>query len=177
MTFYQGNLDGLCGPYAIANALELCGFSDEDYFQTACCGLADSRWPATLWKGTTFGDLQRMIAHCRSEHSELERVNVMYPFWRESPPTNRAYWNRFDAFFDSDYYDVKCGIVGMEKPSQHWIVIRREKGMRTLEFVDSHPINTEISKYKRALYAGVRAPAKDHWVFRRRELIIFSLAP
>ena len=175
MTFYQGNLDGLCGPYAIANALELCGFSNEDYFQTACCGLADSRWPTTLWEGTTIGDLQRMISHCRNEHSELQRVNVKYPFQREPPRTNEAYWKRFHRIFDSDYYDVKCGIVGMVQPKLHWIVIRREG--RTLEFVDSHPKDTEIRKYNKCLYAGIRAPSKNHWIFQRDELITFSLVP
>ena len=169
--FYQGNLDGLCGPYAIANAFALCGFVDEDYFRASCCGLADSRWPATLWEGTRFGDLRNMIAHCRQQHSELQTVKVKYPFLRNAPRANDVYWRRFDAIFDNQ--EILCGIVGMTNPALHWIVIRRSGN--SLEFVNSHPQRTEIRKYRKTLYAGVRPPSKSHWVFARNELITFAL--
>ena len=99
MAFYQGSLDGLCGQYAIVNALEQCGFTDEDYFQTACRGLARRRWPDVLWEGTTIGDLQKMIAHCQLVHDELQHVNIAYPFRKAAPKSNRSYWERFDGIF------------------------------------------------------------------------------
>jgi hypothetical protein len=70
MPKHQGELDGLCGPYAIANALEHCGldgFKPETVFQSACSALSRRRWPGVLWKGATFVDLQRMIKRCQRD--------------------------------------------------------------------------------------------------------------
>ncbi len=50
MPYYQGEFDGLCGMYAIANAYEICGYGDicAELFQAACDALAPRRWPSVL---------------------------------------------------------------------------------------------------------------------------------
>ena len=49
---YQGNLEGLCGPYAIVNAFDCCGLNEDwlgrDLFKIA--RLAIEGWPRVLWK-------------------------------------------------------------------------------------------------------------------------------
>lgn len=171
MASYQGKLDGLCGQYAIANAFELCGFVHEDYFQAACRGLADRRWPDTLWDGTSFDDMRNMIAHCRRECDELDGIKVGYPFRRSPPGSNSAYWKRFDEIFGKE--TVRCGIVGLVKPDPHWIVICREG--RRLEFVDSRPDEPEIRKNRTSLYAGKRRRSRNQWLIDRRQLITFEV--
>ena len=48
MPSFQGELDGLCGPYAIVNAFEECGLADdgEAIFKACCKALSAARWPA-----------------------------------------------------------------------------------------------------------------------------------
>lgn len=169
MAFYQGSLDGLCGQYAIANALEQCGFTDEDYFQTACRGLARRRWPDVLWEGTTIGDLQKMIAHCQLVHDELQHVNIAYPFRKAAPKSNRSYWERFDGIFEDEA--VRCAVVGLEKPDPHWIVVYRDG--RRLQFVDSNPFGAQIRKNRASVFAGERRQSKNQWLVNRRKLIPF----
>lgn len=63
---YQGDLDGLCGPYAIVNAFNQCDLDEdwlgEDLFKTACSAIDD--WPDTLWDGTNFEQMMSMIDRC-----------------------------------------------------------------------------------------------------------------
>ena len=67
MPAYQGEFDGLCGMYSIANAYESCGYIDHgnQLFQVACSRLAPKRWPRVLWEGTSFHDMMRMIKACQ----------------------------------------------------------------------------------------------------------------
>jgi len=63
---YQGKLDGLCGMYALSNALEVCGVEDyEKAWDVACEAIPSDRWPQVLWEGTTFDDLNVMIEQVR----------------------------------------------------------------------------------------------------------------
>ena len=47
---YKGELDGLCGPYAIVNAFNQCGINEDifgqDIFNIACSAVDD--WPEIL---------------------------------------------------------------------------------------------------------------------------------
>ena len=89
---YQGEYDGLCGMYAIANAFMECGIEDgEEIFKTACSALARNRWPQVLWEGTTFMDMQRMIHACRRKHG-IRSIKPEFPFWENEPTSNRDYW-------------------------------------------------------------------------------------
>lgn len=73
---YQGELDGLCGPYAIANAFKECGYPQKKAtFKLACEALSKQRWPKVLWEGTAFGDMQRMIKACIKN---IDHIKVGY---------------------------------------------------------------------------------------------------
>lgn len=164
----QGQLDGLCGPYAIKNALTYLGHESEraDVFQTACSAVSRSRWPALLWEGTTFGDLKKMIRVCMGA---VEGVEVRYPFWRTAPLSNAAYWQYFDAIFDDE--DVVCGIVGITRPSYHWLVIIKDGGRIVFLDSDAHWPSKRVNRT--SLHAVERGPRSKTWVIDRSELVVF----
>lgn len=165
---YQGELDGLCGPYAITNALMHIGHRGdrEDIFRTACSAISRNRWPELLWAGTTFGDLKKMIGSCMEV---VEGVEVKYPFWRAAPVSNAAYWQDFDVIFDDE--DAVCGIVGITRPSYHWLVVTKDGGR--VVFLDSDPHGPVRRVNRASLYAGERGPRAKKWVIDRRELVVF----
>ena len=178
MPGYQGQYDGLCGMYAIANAYEICGYDTPDneiverIFRIACSALADSRWPGVVWEGTTLGDLRKMIAGCQ-EWLLDENVKVTYPFSRNTPRTNESYWEKlFDIFKDENAY---CAIVGMEGESGgHWIVVEPDRKGRLLFSDSQHGGMYRVSVDE--IHAGERKPGWKDYKFNRKELIVFSVA-
>ena len=167
---YQGELDGLCGPYAIANALKECGSLTQEQkaniFKLACETLSKRRWPEVLWEGTTFGDMQRMIRACLGN---INHIQVRYPFVRSAPQSNDDYWEKFDSIFNDQ--SVMCGIIGLTKPSEHWIVVSRN-GHR-IDFTDSKAGQPYLRKNRRSLIAGLRRKKSSQWLINRKELIVF----
>ncbi len=170
-THAQGALDGLCGPYSIINAMMHIGHRGDpaDLFPIACSAVSSRRWPTLLWEGTSFGDLKKMVAACMGEFDGAVEVEVSYPFWQAAPVTNTDYWTEFDEIFDDE--DVICGIVGITRPSYHWLVIARDGGR--IVFHDSDPLEPMKRVNRTTLYAGVRGPKTKKWVIDRRELVVF----
>jgi hypothetical protein len=171
MPSYQGELDGLCGPYAIANTFETLGYADpEAVFKTACAALGQRRWPEVLWEGTTIDDMQKMIKACLKKLDNTSHLSVSYPFESETPKNNKSYWERFDDIFDDQ--SVVCAIVGRTKPSLHWIIVTRDGGR--LQFIDTSPTQRFVRKNRSSIYAGERPKGSNQWAIDRRELIVFS---
>ena len=175
MPAYQGEFDGLCGMYAIANAYEECGYEDgcAELFQVSCNALAHRRWPRVLWEGTTFGGMKKMISACQDEIEIQyhESVIVGYPFWHKPPKSNKDYWKKFDDIFGNE--NVVCGIVGMTKPQRHWVVISRDT-KRRVWFIDSDGDEPVYRKNLASLNAGERRRWESQWLLDRRELIVFA---
>lgn len=168
---FQGSMDGLCGMYAITNAISVaCGIGrTEDVFKYACKGLAHSRWPSVLWDGTSFADMQRMIKNCLIS-LEVSQIQVRYPFLQSVPDTNKEYWDRFDLLYDDN---VCCAVLGGLLPEPHWIVARRESGK--MMFLDSAPGPDQYKKRDRSsLFAGERRQKKSQWLLNRKQVILFS---
>jgi hypothetical protein len=181
MPKHQGELDGLCGPYAIANALEhleLEGFSAEDLFQSACRALSKHRWPGVLWKGVTLADLQRMLARCQRELPAMAGVRVSYPFLKHPPTSNAEYWRRFDALFQDKVQDEgasRCAIIGVTRPSDHWIVAAKDG--RRIHLTDCAQGAEPRRKNRSSFHAGTRCGDAKKWLIDRRELILFEAPP
>ncbi|MDP9734522.1 UNVERIFIED_ORG: hypothetical protein QE446_004665 [Rhizobium sp. SORGH_AS260] len=171
---FQGNLDGLCGPYAIVNALAYCGMSgrEEEMFIAACSSPSIRRWPNLLWEGTTFGDLQRMLTMCLSLPGARDTVRVFYPFLQFVPTTNADFWISFDEFFAEE--DTRCVILRMTKPSHHWIVAFREPGSTRISFLDSDPFKPSLRKNRTNIFAGDRRHRATQWLIDRRDVIVFK---
>lgn len=174
---YQGNLDGLCGPYAIVNAFDRCGLDEEwvgkHVFRIAC--LAVGGWPRTLWRGTEFSQLKTMLKACTKESrkaysvaGEEFHVNVEYPFsGARQPRSDREYWLRFDKLCARD--DVVCGILGIEHPYRHWVVFR-ESG-KSLTMFDSGDRGRRWRIAKKKIHAGRRN--RKNYRVNRDELVLF----
>ncbi|MGA0606570.1 hypothetical protein ACO2Q0_11260 [Phenylobacterium sp. VNQ135] len=173
MPSYQGKLDGLCGPYAVANALECCGLDleHERLFRLACAAPARARWPQLLWEGTTFSDVQRMVRSCLDSPANRLGIRARYPFLKSPPMSNADYWRRFHEVFDDQ--GALCGIIGMTQPWAHWIVVGRDGGRLT--FTDSDPRTPHRRRNQASLFAGERRRRPSQWLIDRRELIVFSV--
>ena len=170
---YQGEYDGLCGMYAIANAFMECGAEDgEEIFEAACSALARKRWPKVLWKGTTFGDMKRMIRACvRQKHTN--NIKTRFPFWKNEPINDKRYWEKFDELLGND--SKTCGIVCVKFPNSpilHWIVAKKDGGR--ILFIDSDAKQPRIRKNRKSLYAGFRRRSPNQWLLFRRLLIVFE---
>lgn len=173
MPSFQGDLDGLCGPYAIVNAFEHCGIDRaEEIFTVACEALARRRWPRVLWEGTTIGDLKRMINLCREIFDDAQQVKVSYPFSRKTPVSNAQYWQRFDQIF-KERPEARCMILGLTRPNHHWIVAVRETPGR-VSFVDTDWRRPFTRKNRSMLHAGVRNGHPSKWIIDRGLLILFE---
>ncbi len=167
----QGNLDGLCGIYAIVNALGLQGLKDADsIFQTCCSALVESRWPAVLWKGTTLRDLEVMLKSCREEFA-MDHISVRYPFHREQPASNEEFWTEFDELF-AEKPKTTCAIIGLEAPYLHWLVAKR-KG-KDLIFIDSDSIHPRRTVSRSDIYAGGRRTNDETYRLNRKEVVLFE---
>ena len=171
MPAYQGEFDGLCGMYSIANAYESCGYIDHgnQLFQVACSRLAPKRWPRVLWEGTSFHDMMRMIKACQRYicQERLGPVVVRYPFRKADPKSNDSFWEQLEN------ESLICGIVGLTKPWRHWVVISPDT-KRRIWFTDSSGDQREYRKNLASLHAGERRPYGKPWLINRRELIVFS---
>lgn len=172
---YQGEYDGLCGMYAIANAFGVCGYGEDacaQLFEVACSALPQRRWPSVLWEGTDFGDMKRMIRACRQfmESNDWDATLVCDAFSYDEPSDNKTYWRRFDEIFRNE--NVYCGIVGRTEPSPHWIVVTRASDRRVW-FLDSDAKRPVFRKNIKSLHAGQRRRSHTQWRLCRDELLVF----
>lgn len=174
MPAYQGELDGLCGQYAVTNALDLCGLGRhrQALFEAACASAKPERWPLVLWQGTEFSDLKRMVRNCLSSPANRLGIRARYPFYRGAPANNAAYWDAFDQAFSDG--GAICAIVGLRKPNPHWVVVIPDGGR--VAFIDSTPDQPVYRKNRASLYAGYRRPKPNQWLLDRRELVVLSLS-
>lgn len=171
----QGSLDGLCGMYAIVNALRTASGVEADadkIFATACLALTRSRWPKVLWKGTGLGDMRNMIAACIAKHG-YGRLRVRYPFLRTKPSSNKEFWEKLeDAFAE---HDATCAIIGLNEPFEHWLVIGLDGGR--VQILDSDGPSRYDRKNRASIHAGLRRKKPDQWLVSRTEVALFCRVP
>jgi hypothetical protein len=172
MAFYQGELDGLCGMYAIVNAVELCDESidSEEVFKLACLGLAHSKWPAVLWEGTSLRQLQFMLKNITERYPT---INVKYPFLVTQPSSNELFWNAFDEIFDAPASTAVCAIVRIAS-EQHWTIISPEG--RRLAMVDSTANEQHRTKNRKSLFAGKKRENNRQMLVVKEDVIVFYIA-
>lgn len=172
MPSHQGALDGLCGPYSIVNALELCGLGKEreTFFREACSVRSSQAWPRPVWLGTNYTDLKRMVRACLSSSANRLSIRARYPFARHAAMSHSDYWETFDRAFSNPA--AVCAIAGLKKPSAHWVVLVPDG--RRLLFVDSCAARPVYRKNRATLWAGLRRPLRRQWLLDRRELVVFE---
>jgi hypothetical protein len=172
MAFYQGELDGLCGMYAIVNAIQLCdsAIDTDEVFQLACTGIAQSAWPAVLWEGTSRGQLQKMIKNITQKHP---KITAKYPFSKNAPVSPAAFWTEFNRVFEEEA--AVCAIVRIaEKISadmHHWTVI--EPVGEKIKNTDSTANAQFATKYRKSLHPGERRKNTRQTLIIKEDLIVF----
>lgn len=168
---HQGGLDGLCGVYAVINAALLCGIEDQELiFKAACRAIPRKRWPNPLWNGINYNELKVMARRSvKVAVPEGRKIRVKSPFERAPPRDNETYWRKFDALFEDD--DTLCAIMGVEYPTMHWIVVRKDG--RRVSFADSRAGKLYYRKNRGSLYAGRRALSPSQWRINPGELLVF----
>jgi len=173
----QGDLDYFCGMYAVVNAYQACGEkserASEQIFDASCAAVRPSRWPIVVRDGTKIDDMQRMLRKCQEAIPRLARIRISFPFIRNTP-NPASYWREFDLIWQKQ--KAVCAIVGIRKPIDHWIVVRRDRTPGRLVIIDSHPgWPARRSVSRSSIFAGTeKGRTKKSLLFVRSELILFS---
>ncbi len=172
MAFYQGQLDGLCGMYAIVNAVQICDDTVDanKVFQLACAGIAQSSWPSVLWEGTSIRQLQKMAKKITVEYP---RITVKYPFSKNSPANPTAFWDEFDRIFENK--TAVCAIVRTAETRDafmyHWTVIFPNG--KKIENTDSTANEQHATKYRKSFHPGERRKSTRQTLVIKEDLMVF----
>lgn len=161
---YQGQYDGLCGMYAVANAFAIFGVDGEEVFIQACRALPGWKWPDGVWKGTGLGNLTTMINHCREYFQDKAAVTANYPFSKKPPRTKKQYISRLQQLFSEK--EILCAIVGTK---DHWFTIKKEnpESKRFIVVDSAHSLDEEFR---------VNSPYLQNLELDFKSLIIFRKA-
>ncbi len=117
----QGALDGLCGPYAIVNAVNYLEPLDDDgqaaLFRSVMRAISKL---SVLWSGTTTDQVADMLGAAQAFLGDRHRISIAF----SRPFAHRAFNGDFAAFFDELAALVDrphcAAIIGLSKPYEHW---------------------------------------------------------
>lgn len=134
---YQGDLDGLCGVYAVTHALNVaCGVDEypineknkkdtarQRIFRAACHAIKKKDWPDVVVDGTDFGQLKSIINKTIKPIKHIG-IEVVFPFADKTrAPTADVFWAWMKNEWQNREGEVRCAIIGISAPFQHWTVI------------------------------------------------------
>jgi hypothetical protein len=141
----QGDLDGLCGAYALVNAvthlLHNKGFQRDDanrLFQRLCRTLhRRQRMPQAVWRGTHIDDIDGMLRTVRRFVREnfAATLVVSRPFDRGIPRKKDRFFRVLSKSFNS-INERKVAVIGLDRPGFHW-TIATEVTARSFRLYDS----------------------------------------
>lgn len=160
----QGNLDALCGVYAVINAMEMLANLDEEekakLFERLLKALAapnnalkiDDKWPEELSAeiliksivGGTFLPMMRRLVDigvtcCNYEFcSDDMTVRVEHPTGSNKPADIRGVWKLLHNHFENFTEYTCAAIIGLSDGCDHWTCVTRVT-KSTLELKDSGP--------------------------------------
>src|SRR4051794_17136555 len=137
--YRQGRLDGLCGAYALINALRLlCARLDEDACERAFCALIRARARQTssplavISGGLSRRELLRLIGPWQRFAARELGVTLTVDRLKVSQPTLRGIWRGLCRALDGQ----SVAIIGLDGAEQHWTVTYAATE-RTLRVADS----------------------------------------
>jgi hypothetical protein len=141
----QGDLDGLCGAYALVNAaarlLHHKGFQREHanrLFQRLCRTLhRRQRMPQAVWRGTHIDDIDGMLRTVRRFVRATFAVNlvVSHPFDDGVPRKKDRFFRVLSRSFNS-IGERRVAVIGLDRPGFHW-TIATEVTARSFRLYDS----------------------------------------
>jgi hypothetical protein len=141
----QGDLDGLCGAYALVNAvtrlLHNKGFHRDHanrLFQRLCRTLhRRQRMPQAVWRGTHIDDIDGMLRTVRRFVRENFAVTLVVsrPFDQGVPRKKDRFFRVLSKSFNS-IDERKVAVIGLDRPGFHW-TIATEVTERSFRLYDS----------------------------------------
>jgi hypothetical protein len=137
--YRQGRLDGLCGAYALINALRLlCARLDEDACERAFCALIRARARQTssplavISGGLSRRELMQLIGPWQRFAAREFGITLTINRLKVSQPTLRGIWRGLGRALDG----TSVAIVGLDGAERHWTVAHAATE-RTLRVADS----------------------------------------
>src|SRR3954449_8176278 len=137
--YRQGRLDGLCGVYALINALRLlCPRLDEDACERAFCALIRARARQTssplavISGGLSRRELLKLIGPWQRFAAKEFGVTLRVSRLKVSEPTLRGIWRGLCHALDGK----SVAIIGLDGAERHWTVAHAATE-RTLRVADS----------------------------------------
>jgi len=141
----QGDLDGLCGAYALVNAvtrlLHNKGFQRDDanrLFRRLCGTLhRRQRMPQAVWRGTHIDDIDGMLRTVRRFVREnfAATLVVSRPFDHGVPRKKDKFFRVLSKSFN-EIGEKKVAIIGLDRPGFHWTIATEVTG-RSFRLYDS----------------------------------------
>jgi hypothetical protein len=156
--FRQGHLDGLCGLYAIVNALDIMrdgGLThSEDEAHRIMRALVDAvpeRFPRAIWDGTKVQHIRRMLRAADAFARKRYKFGVDWsePFLRRDFSSARQY----HAALREELAGGGLAIIGLAPPWDHWTLVRRvlDDGFETVDSIElKHLALADLHIRKRA---------------------------
>jgi len=145
--YLQGQVDGLCGFYAIINAFQCLfpsSFTDDDAWElmTILCGAISHKFPAVIWKGAGVEDtvaLFRAAERYAAKTRHLKgRIVVTRPFARRKIERVQDFWSEIGAWLEAGGPPKanRLACIGIGYPDNHWTLVTR-KSAKSVTFFDS----------------------------------------
>ncbi len=173
--FFQGHLDGLCGIYAVVNAVRLLfprALDDdkaEALFKQALLSIKRSL-PQAVWDGTDKPEMRRMInAACMFVSKDTSfpgALDYRFPFRRGRFKRIDAFWEELDPMLAQD---GRVAILGFGEPDPHWTLVHRTTE-KQLVLADSSIYKT-LSRRRVTLAA---TPRKTQWILDPQETLLVT---
>ena len=145
--YLQGQIDGLCGLYAIVNAFQLLfpgNFTDDDAWElmvTLCEAIAQ-KFPAVIWKGAGVEDVVNLFKAAESYSHETKHLKgtiaVTRPFANRRVERAQDFWAELSAWLDAGQRsgERRLALIGIGYPDNHWTLVT-QIGQRSVSFFDS----------------------------------------
>ena len=179
VVFRQGELDFLCGAYAVVNAICACMPDNElnpDFsqklFTTAFSTLAEwENFQDACWLGAKLTTVQRMVKACLTMN-QVDSFTTSRPFRNNSAPTNEVFWKTLCSEFNEG--QTMVAIQGIRKPHDHWIAFKLSR-RGSVQIFDSQPEARRQSVVPSGrIWAGQNCPQGYTWKFIPKETILIQ---
>ncbi|MBV9114161.1 MAG: hypothetical protein JOY67_15210 [Hyphomicrobiales bacterium] len=145
--YLQGQIDGLCGLYAIINAFQClfpASFTDDDAWElmTILCASIAHKFPAVIWKGagvedtvTLFNTAEKYAAKTRHLKG---RIVVTRPFARRKIERVQDFWAEIGSWLEAggSAQTKRLACIGIGHPDNHWTLVTKTSG-KSVTFFDS----------------------------------------
>ncbi|HEV3248941.1 MAG TPA: hypothetical protein VG124_17215 [Beijerinckiaceae bacterium] len=145
--YLQGQIDGLCGLYAIINAFQYlfpASFTDDDAWElmTILCGAIAHKFPAVIWKGAGVEDTVALFKAAEKYAAATRhlkgRIVVTRPFARRKIDRVQDFWVEIGAWLDANphAHNTRLACLGIGYPDNHWTLVAK-KSAKSVTFFDS----------------------------------------